>query len=101
VDLVRTILRQRKAAPAAFFLFDAISSFIFARTSYTSRHRKLAVSAVVRPLHPCFPVRDNERAESSFLKTRKILLNIARAWRERVDEAEKKIKDTPSSVDGD
>jgi len=33
-------------------------------------------------------VRDNERAESSFLKTRKILLNIA--WRERVDEAEKK-----------
>ena len=52
-------------------------------------------------LHPCFPVRDNERAELSFLKTRKILLNIARAWRERVDEAEKKIKDTPSSVDGD
>ena len=63
--------------------------------------KKLAVSAIVRPLHPCFPVRDNERAESSFLKTRKILLNIARAWRERVDEAEKKIKDTPSSVDGD
>jgi hypothetical protein len=52
-------------------------------------------------LHPRFPLRDNERAESSFLKTRKILLNIARAWRERVDEAEKKIKDTPSSVDGD
>jgi hypothetical protein len=46
-------------------------------------------------------VRDNERAESSFPRTRKILLNIARAWRERVDEAEKKIKDTPSSVDGD
>jgi hypothetical protein len=26
-----------------------LSSFIFALTSYTSRHRKLAVSAIVRP----------------------------------------------------
>ena len=33
--------------------------------------KKLAVSAIVRPLHPCFPVRDNERAESSFLKPEK------------------------------
>jgi hypothetical protein len=41
---------------------------------------------------PFFPVRDNERAESSFLKTRKLLLNIARVWRERADKAEKKIK---------
>ena len=34
-------------------------------------------------------------------ENRRILLNIARAWRERADEAEKKIKDTLSSVDGD
>ena len=78
-------------APLARLLGQG-GSFIFARTSYTSRQRKLAVSAIVRPLHPCFTVRDNERAESSFLKTRKILLNITRAWRERADEAEKKIK---------
>jgi hypothetical protein len=31
-----------------------LSSFIFARTSYTSRHRKLAVSAIVRPWSSSF-----------------------------------------------
>jgi hypothetical protein len=29
-------------------------------------------------------------------ENRRILLNIARAWRERADHAEKKIKDSPS-----
>jgi hypothetical protein len=32
---------------------------------------------------------------------RRILLNIARAWRERADDVENKIKEQPSSVDGD
>jgi hypothetical protein len=40
-------------------------------------------------------------ARSVSPENRRILLNIARAWRERADEAEKKIKDTLSSVDGD
>jgi hypothetical protein len=34
-------------------------------------------------------------------ENRRILLNIARAWRERADDSEIKIKDPPSSVDGD
>jgi hypothetical protein len=34
-------------------------------------------------------------------KNRKILMNIARAWRERADDADKKNRDAPSSVDGD
>jgi hypothetical protein len=34
-------------------------------------------------------------------ENRRILLNIAHPWRERADDAEEKIKDSPSSVDGD
>jgi hypothetical protein len=33
-------------------------------------------------------------------ENRTILLNIARAWRERADHTENNIKDSPSSVDG-
>jgi hypothetical protein len=40
-------------------------------------------------------------ARSVSPENRRILLNIARAWRERGDHAEKKIKDSSSSVDGD
>ncbi len=40
-------------------------------------------------------------ARSVSPENRRILLNIARAWRERADDAEEKIKDSPSSVDGD
>jgi hypothetical protein len=42
-----------------------------------------------------------ERIASVSPENRRILLNIARAWRERADHAEKKIKDSASSVDGD
>jgi hypothetical protein len=44
-------------------------------------------------------VRANARSVSP--ENRRILLNIARAWRERADDVEKKIKEQPSSVDGD
>ena len=40
-------------------------------------------------------------ARSVSPENRRILLNIARAWRERADEVEKKLKEHPSSVDGD
>ena len=40
-------------------------------------------------------------ARSVSPENRRILLNIARAWRERADDAEKQLKDLPSSVDGD
>jgi hypothetical protein len=40
-------------------------------------------------------------ARSVSPENRRILLNIARAWRERADDVEIKIKDPPSSVDGD
>jgi hypothetical protein len=40
-------------------------------------------------------------ARSVSPENRTILLNIARAWRERAHHAEKRIEDPPSSVDGD
>ncbi len=43
------------------------SSFIFARTSYTSRQRKLAVSAIVRPWAISF-VRSLNAEEKNFVR---------------------------------
>jgi hypothetical protein len=40
-------------------------------------------------------------ARSVSPENRRSLLNIAGAWRERADDVEKKIKEQPSSVDGD